>query len=153
MLHLLTSSMWPLPRAIAYIVNANMNSQQEVEQEDTGTISVINFYLPAFKFQCSCWGPKLISFQMYILSPNWDSILAFAHNQLHLKGHASSHWPIQFEPSVIKAGLRTETSEYEPGVIVCIFCLFVFGSTAHSGPGLPHSRGFWISHTMTHHSW
>ena len=33
------------------------------------------------------------------------------------------------------------------GKVVCLFvCLFVFGATAPSGPGPPHSRGFWITH-------
>jgi hypothetical protein len=31
-------------------------------------------------------------------------------------------------------------------------CLFVFGSTAPSGPGPPHSRGFWITHNGAPHS-
>ena len=27
-----------------------------------------------------------------------------------------------------------------------LFCSFVFGGTATSGPGPPHSRGSWITH-------
>ena len=33
---------------------------------------------------------------------------------------------------------------------VFVVCLFVRDTTAPSGPGSPHSRGFW-SHTTTHH--
>jgi hypothetical protein len=32
-----------------------------------------------------------------------------------------------------------------PRKFIIVFC-FIFGLTAPSGPGLPHSRGFWITH-------
>ena len=33
-----------------------------------------------------------------------------------------------------------------------IKCLFVFGATTPSGPGRPHSRGYWITHNDAPHS-
>jgi hypothetical protein len=33
-----------------------------------------------------------------------------------------------------------------PEIIEAGFVLFVFGATAPSGPGPPHSRGFYITH-------
>jgi hypothetical protein len=46
--------MWSLLLVIAYSVDVNVSSYQEIEEEDAGPISVINFYLPALKFQCDC---------------------------------------------------------------------------------------------------
>jgi len=33
-----------------------------------------------------------------------------------------------------------------PPLVSNVVCLFVFGATALSGPGPPHSRGFYITH-------
>jgi len=68
-------------------------ANRRLEEDDTGPIPDIKFYPPAFKFQCSCWGPELSSFQMPIPATNWDRILIFVHNHLHLNGHGWSVCP------------------------------------------------------------
>ena len=63
---------------------------------------------------------------MSILGPNWDSILTFSHKHFHSKGHGSSLWPVQIEQSFRLAGLRTETSEKETGIILCAFYVGIY---------------------------